>query len=210
MVFTVSDEIYKEDKKESMSNVEQRTFESIDNASSRWHLRRGSTKEFGVSTRSLSTRESDDDSKLHLFHLNLVIYTHASFMSGLADELLADLEDHSGGEEQEEQQQVQSDSNALKRKAADSDHDMSAEDDDDDHPDDVDGKRLEVGALVLEGGIKPADELDVEDVQRMELGAIEDVCKIAKLESSKRMADILKVRPPIHLDSSLTLYNAGN
>ena len=112
-------------------------------------------------------------------------------MSGLADELLADLEDHSGGEEQEEQQ-----SNVLKRKAADSDHDMSAEDDDDEQPDDRDGKRLEVGALVLEGGIKPAEELDVEDVQRMELGAIEDVNKIAKLEGSKRMADILKVRPP--------------
>lgn len=110
-------------------------------------------------------------------------------MSGLADELLADLEDHSGGEEQEEQ-------NALKRKAVDSDHDMSAEDDDDDQPDGPDGKRLEVGALVLEGGIKPAEELDVEDVQRMELGAIEDVNKIAKLEGSKRMSDILKVRSP--------------
>ena len=107
-------------------------------------------------------------------------------MSGLADELLADLEDHSGGEEQEEQQE----SNALKRKAVDSDHDMSAEDEDE-QPD-----GLEVGALVLEGGIKPAEELDVEDVQRMELGAIEDVNKIAKLEGSKRMSDILKVRPP--------------
>jgi U4/U6 small nuclear ribonucleoprotein PRP31 len=118
-------------------------------------------------------------------------------MSGLADELLADLEDHSGGEEQEEQQLGQL--NALKRKAVDSDHDMSAEDDDDEQPDDPDGKRLEVGALVLEGGIKPAEELDVEDVQRMELGAIEDVNKIAKLEGSKRMADILKVRPPFSI-----------
>ena len=117
-------------------------------------------------------------------------------MSGLADELLADLEDHSGGEEQDEEQPVQSESNALKRKAVDSDHDMSAEDNDDEQPDDPDGKRLEVGALVLEGGIKPAEELDVEDVQRMELGAIEDVNKIAKLEGSKRMTDILKVRPP--------------
>jgi U4/U6 small nuclear ribonucleoprotein PRP31 len=105
-------------------------------------------------------------------------------MSGLADELLADLEDHSEDE-----------SNPLKRKALDSDHDMSAEDDDDNQPDDSESKRLEVGALVLEGGIKPAEELDVEDVQRMELGAIEDVNKIAKLEGSKRMTDILRVRP---------------
>lgn len=113
-------------------------------------------------------------------------------MSGLADELLADLEDHSTGEDQ----LVQSESNALKRKAVDSDHDMSAEDDDDEQPD---GKHLEVGALVLEGGVKPAEELDAEDVQRMELGAIEDVSKIAKLEGSKRMSDILKVRPPFSI-----------
>jgi U4/U6 small nuclear ribonucleoprotein PRP31 len=117
-------------------------------------------------------------------------------MSGFADELLADLEDHSGKEDQEEEQPLQSDLNALKRKAADSDHDMSAEDDDDEQPNDSEGKRLEVGTLVLEGGIKPAEELDVEDVQRMELGAIEDVNKIAKLEGSKRMTDILKVRRP--------------
>ena len=106
-------------------------------------------------------------------------------MSGLADELLADLEDHSAGEEQEE-------SNHLKRKAVDSDHDVSADEDDDEQPD---GNHLEVGTLVLEGGIRPAEELDVEDVQRMELGAIEDVNKIAKLEGSRRMADILKVFP---------------
>ena len=124
-------------------------------------------------------------------------------MSGLADELLADLEDLSGGEEQGEQQQ---DFNALKRKAVDSDHDMSAEEDDDEQSNDPDGKRLEVGALVLEGGIKPAEELDAEDVQRMELGAIEDVNKIAKLEGSKRMIDILKVRPPF---SILTLFNSA-
>lgn len=112
-------------------------------------------------------------------------------MSGLADELLADLEGLSGEDEPQEQQL---ESNALKRKAVDSDHDMSEEDDDDELPDGPDGKHLEVGALVLEGGIKPAEELDAEDVQRMELGAIEDVNKIAKLEGSKRMTDILKVR----------------
>ena len=128
-------------------------------------------------------------------------------MSGLADELLADLEDHSGGEDQEDQQLVQSDPNVLKRKAADSDDDMSAEDNDDEQPDDPDGKHLEVGALVLEGGIKPAEELDVEDVRRMELGAIEDVNKIAKLEGSKRMTDILKVLSSfiLRLDSILTM-----
>lgn len=117
-------------------------------------------------------------------------------MSGLADELLADLGDPSDGEEQEQEQKPES--YALKRKAVDSDNDMSAEDDDDnDQMDGPESKHLEVGALVLEGGVKPAEELDAEDVQRMELGAIEDVNKIAKLEGSKRMTDILKVSSSI-------------
>ncbi|EKM80203.1 hypothetical protein AGABI1DRAFT_57745 [Agaricus bisporus var. burnettii JB137-S8] len=49
-----------------------------------------------------------------------------------------------------------------------------------------------MAGMVLEGGVKPADELDAEDVQQMELGSIDDVSKIAKLENSKRMVDVLK------------------
>jgi U4/U6 small nuclear ribonucleoprotein PRP31 len=59
---------------------------------------------------------------------------------------------------------------------------------------DKDGEGEMKGGLVLEGGVKPADELDVEDVQKMELGGVEDVRKVAKLEGSKRMTDIIKVR----------------
>lgn len=116
-------------------------------------------------------------------------------MSALADELLADLEDLSEGEndhEQEPEQEAQQagPSNGLKRKAS-SDDEMS----------DVEGEaeaeggsdEKEIGGLVLEGGIKPAEELDAEEVQRMELGGVEDVRKVAKLEGSKRMNDILKV-----------------
>jgi U4/U6 small nuclear ribonucleoprotein PRP31 len=126
-------------------------------------------------------------------------------MSGLADELLADLEGLSGDENLEEEETLAGPSNALKRKAeaADPDDAMSDEGEDDDdeaHAQEAkgaDGKAVEVGGLVLEGGMKPADELDAEDVQRMELGAIEDVSKIAKLEGTKRMNDILKVRSVI-------------
>jgi len=89
-------------------------------------------------------------------------------MSGFADELLAEEE------------------LSLKRKASD-DEDSADEDDS------IDPKSIEIGSLVLEGGVKPADELDAEDVQRMELGSIQDVSKIAKLQGSKRMGDILKV-----------------
>jgi U4/U6 small nuclear ribonucleoprotein PRP31 len=35
---------------------------------------------------------------------------------------------------------------------------------------------------VLEGSIKPADELDAEDVQQMQLGGVEDVRKNCKVE----------------------------
>lgn len=121
-------------------------------------------------------------------------------MSGLADELLADLDGLSddGDEYQEEPEPANaapaagsSISNGLKRKAENtaSDDEMSEEEE----PEDGEGQP-EIGALILEGGVKPAEELDAEDVQQMELGNIADVGKIAKLEGSKRMADILHVR----------------
>lgn len=119
-------------------------------------------------------------------------------MSGLADELLADLEGLSEGEEDykdEEPEQAQAGpSNSLKRKAADEeDEEMSEGEGEAEATEDGKG---EVGALVLEGGVKPAEELDAEEVQRMELGGVEDVRKVAKLYGSKRMNDILKVCLP--------------
>lgn len=112
-------------------------------------------------------------------------------MSGLADELLADLDllsDDSGDEYKEEP--GTSNGTGAKRKAtSDPDADMS----DAEAGGERDGEGEESGGLVLEGGMKPADELDAEDVQQMDLGGVEDVGKIAKLEGSKRMADILNV-----------------
>ena len=114
-------------------------------------------------------------------------------MSGLADELLADLEGFSDeGEDFEDEEPGPSTSNGTvqagaKRKAAEGpDEDMSDEGED--------GEGEQQAGLVLEGGVRPADELDVDDVQQMELGGVEDVSKIAKLYGSKRMNDILKVR----------------
>lgn len=117
-------------------------------------------------------------------------------MSGLADELLADLEGLSEGEEEyksDDQASAQagpSTSNGLKRKVAGSDDNMSEEEGDEEGRG---GESTGVG-LVLEGGVKPAEELDAEDVQQMDLGGVEDVRKIAKLYGSKRMSDILSVR----------------
>jgi len=108
-------------------------------------------------------------------------------MSGRNDDLLADLDDLGDGDEDYEEEQTAQSSTALKRKAAD-DTDMSDAEGDDNEQEE------EQGGLVLEGGVKPAAELDAEDVQAMELSGVEDVRNIAKLEGSKRMNDILHVR----------------
>jgi U4/U6 small nuclear ribonucleoprotein PRP31 len=119
-------------------------------------------------------------------------------MSGLADELLADLDglsdDGEGYNEETQGSPNGSTSNDLKRKAEanESDEEMAGGD-----GEAGEEGQEEVGGLVLEGGIKPADELHAEDVQQMELSAVEDVTKIAKLVGSKRMVEILKVSSPV-------------
>ena len=112
-------------------------------------------------------------------------------MSGLADELLADLDGLSDNEEYQDQTEASAQHDNLKRKAPLDD--LMSEDEGGNSEDGNDAGDTEVGALVLEGGMKPAEELDAEEVQRMELGAIADVGKVAKLDGSKRMNDILKV-----------------
>ncbi|KAK2466357.1 hypothetical protein APHAL10511_001999 [Amanita phalloides] len=68
----------------------------------------------------------------------------------------------------------------------------SEEMDEDDHMSDTESANEHAPGLVLEGGVKPAEELDAEDVQRMELGAVDDVSKVARLDGSKRMMDTLR------------------
>ena len=101
--------------------------------------------------------------------------------AGLANELLADLEDF-GDDDMNDNQSEASQDAPPKHGDNEADEDML----------DLDANGEELVDLP-EGGIRPADELDAEDVQQMEFGAIEDVTKIAKLEESKRMSDILKV-----------------
>lgn len=146
-------------------------------------------------------------------------------MSGLADELLADIDDLSdgGAEEESPTPAAPSTSNGitgLKRKAAE-DADMSEAEED---AEGEEAETDETGGLVLEGGMKPADELDAEDVQQMDLGGIEDVNSVAKLEGSKRMTDILKeiekyqanpstpeaMSLPAHLNPEYTLIVQAN
>jgi U4/U6 small nuclear ribonucleoprotein PRP31 len=104
-------------------------------------------------------------------------------MSALADELLADLDGLSEGGDYSDTE----DSPAGSTAPVAADVDMS----DDEGAGGSEGTGE--AALVLVGGVRPAEELDAEDVQQMELGTISDVATVAKLEGSKRMADILKV-----------------
>ena len=112
-------------------------------------------------------------------------------MSALANELMADLDglsdtgDDYNGEEVEEQ----GSSSGLKRKATGDPDDVISELDEGE----VDGETERATGMVLEGGVKPAEELDAEEVQRMELGAVDDVRKVARLEGSRRMTEILSV-----------------
>lgn len=134
-------------------------------------------------------------------------------MSSLADELLGDLEDDEPVQEEEERAEepkfkvpnLPGPKSSLKRKAKNEDED---EDMSDGVGDEDDGAQ---GGLVLEGGVKPAEELDEEDVNEMELGAVKDVRSVAKLEGSRRMTDILKVCCPRYLiyqsNRSFTLGN---
>lgn len=151
-------------------------------------------------------------------------------MSGLADELLADLDGLSdgGGEDYEENEETPAPAasstsapNGLKRKA-DGDVDISdiEEGDEETAAEGADSG----GGLVLEAGMKPAEELDAEDVQQMDLCGIEDVNSIAKLEGSKKMSDILKeiekyqanpssadvMSLPAHLNPEYTLIVQAN
>ncbi len=112
-------------------------------------------------------------------------------MSALADELMADLDGLSDAEDDynDEESKEPESSSGLKRKAAtDPDDDMSEEGEGG-----VDGETQGAAGMVLEGGVKPAEELDAEEVQRMELGAVDDVRKVARLEGSRRMTEILSV-----------------
>ena len=120
------------------------------------------------------------------------LHLHTLTMSSLADELMADLDGLSdvGDDYNDEESKEPESSSGLKRKATtDPDDDMS-----EDGGGDADGETQGTTGMVLEGGVKPAEELDVEEVQRMELGAVDDVRKVARLEGSRRMTEILSVR----------------
>lgn len=63
--------------------------------------------------------------------------------------------------------------------------------------DEGDDMKLEDGTsavgFVPEGGVRPADELDKEEVEKTDMKGVEDVKKVAKLAGSQKLQDILAV-----------------
>jgi U4/U6 small nuclear ribonucleoprotein PRP31 len=61
-----------------------------------------------------------------------------------------------------------------------------------DDEDDEMGGDVKAG-FVPEGGVRPAEELDAEDVENTDLTSVEDVNKVSKLISGKRLREVIEV-----------------
>ena len=95
----------------------------------------------------------------------------------LADELMNDLENDSGDEfEAQDDHTPTQDGGELEGEGEG-------------------GAEMEVGdeMVVPEGGIKPAQELDQDQVDQMELKSVAAVSQVAKLSGSKTMREVLAV-----------------
>lgn len=82
-----------------------------------------------------------------------------------------------------------------------------------DEDDDMDGDEgLENGqsavGFVPEGGVRPAEELDAEEVERTDLTKVEDVNKVSKLISGRRLREVIQVSQ-INATAWLTCGSAG-
>lgn len=131
-----------------------------------------------------------------------------SIMADLADELLRDLEgddDDVGGYSDEEinagspagpggTETMPSVTKLQKRKAEDGDDDMDANGLNSDDDADVNGlvKQEEVEMVIPEGGVRPAEELDAEDVAQMQLKNVKDVRNVAKLSGTRTFKEVLQ------------------
>lgn len=121
----------------------------------------------------------------------------------LADALLADLDGLSDDEARSPSPGSEASSSSMpppnlpdhrKRSAGAMEVDDGEGGEDEDEGDDM---KLEDGrsavGFVPEGGVRPADELDKEEVEKTDMKGVEDVKKVAKLAGSQKLQDILAV-----------------
>jgi U4/U6 small nuclear ribonucleoprotein PRP31 len=127
----------------------------------------------------------------------------------LADELLNDLDGLSddGGPSETEEKPIAGPSSGLMGPPALPSRKRSAQDDEDDEDEDMKGEGdEEVGeeakladgtsavGFVGVGGVRPAEELDRQDVEGMNLKTVQDVESVVKLHKSKKLTEALKVK----------------
>ncbi|GAA5835708.1 hypothetical protein JCM3766R1_005828 [Sporobolomyces carnicolor] len=108
-------------------------------------------------------------------------------MTSLADELMNDLDDLGSGSEPEQEgdEPVVVD----RGHAADDSSTVNVkEEEDQDEEDDM----TKMIGVVPEGGVKPADELDEDEVNRMEFGEVDSVESVARLYHGKTLKDVLQ------------------
>lgn len=129
-------------------------------------------------------------------------FTHT--IMSLADTLLADLDGLSddGGPSRSPSPQPQAGSSSMgsmlppalpggvKRSASALLEDL--EEDEEEGDVEMEGGAAAAG-YVPEGGVRPADELDAEEVAKADLSDVTDVGKVAKLHTGRRLKDVLEV-----------------
>jgi len=113
----------------------------------------------------------------------------------LADELLLDLEEDVAQDDaqtmaEDDFKMPQLPATGTKRRREDIDEDMGVSTSMD-AQDDSTGQRI---IEVIEGGIKPAEELDAETVENTDLRAVADVNGVARLATNRAFTQCLEVR----------------
>ncbi|GAA5952409.1 hypothetical protein JCM3765_001964 [Sporobolomyces pararoseus] len=112
-------------------------------------------------------------------------------MTSLADELMNDLDDFnsgSEGEDQELEQQVGGSASTSQTTSQIKQEDLEGEEDDQDQDQEITDEMMQVP----EGGVKPAEELDQDQVNQMDFAKVGKVGKVAKLYTGKILKDVLQ------------------
>lgn len=142
-------------------------------------------------------RESEGSCSVRFFRANASLDQITTDMASLADELMNDLDDLGSGSELDDEL------DAAMAGPSGSDGQSGAGDAAADADGDQDGDGVDAAmagladgeAHVPEGGVKPAQELDEDAVNAMDMSGVAEVTKVAKLQGGRTMRDVLQVRP---------------
>lgn len=129
-------------------------------------------------------------------------------MTSLADELMNDLDDLGSGSELDDELDAAvagpSGTNGGRDEAMAGDE--GGADEDGEAEGGAGMEDVPAGEVhVPEGGIKPAEELDSDAVNQMDLTGVAEVGKVAKLQNGRTMREVLQVRAPHQVTGARSL-----